>query len=438
MTDGPRQATPNVVRLMAELEFLSELARVVATNSELQPILDWLVQKTTTMFGADEGSIKLLGSEADAPFVPRTIIRKEAPGFSAGSWPRDISRHVMGFLQARDEVLASPDITNDPKFLGLKGVDTRIRAVLAVPLKIENRITGMLAVTQSTPGRRWTTDEVQLLSIVAGSSAGVIEQARLRAEAMEKRRLEEEQKRHERELNLARDIQMSLLPARSLRFGPWEVLGRVVPARQVGGDAFDYFLMPGGRVALAIADVSGKGVPAALLMSNVQASLRAFCDGRLAIPDAVRQVNQSVVRSAASGKFVTMFYGEFDPAAGILHYVNAGHNFPLLRRGDGSLVELGEGGLPLGILDTADYAEGQVTIGAGDSLLLFSDGISEALDANKEEFGDERLRELWKKCGQSTPEQVIECVLQEVQNFRGRADQSDDMTLVAIGAHPGT
>jgi sigma-B regulation protein RsbU (phosphoserine phosphatase) len=310
-----------------------------------------------------------------------------------------------------------------------------VRAVLAVPLKIENRITGMLAVTQSAPGRHWTTEEVQLLSIVAGSSAGVIEQARLRAEAIEKRRLEEERKRFERELNLAREIQMSLLPARALRFGPWEAWGRVIPARQVGGDAFDYFEMRDGRVALAIADVSGKGVPAALLMSNVQASLRAFCDGRLSIPDAVRQVNQSVVRSAASGKFVTMFYGELDPAQGIFRYVNAGHNFPLVRRADGSLLELGEGGLPLGILDSAEYQEGSIPLGAGDSLLLFSDGISEALDSRDQQFGDDRLRELWKVCGQTTPEQVIDCVLKEVEKFRGPALQSDDMTLVAVGPH---
>lgn len=436
MTEQIRQATPNVVRLMAELEFLSELARVVATNSELQPILDWLVQKTTTMLSADEGSIKLLGPESSSPSV-HTIIRKEIAGLSAGSWPRDISMHVMGYLLARGEALATPDLPNDSRFSGLKDVNTRVRAVLAVPLTVENRTTGMLAVTQTMPGRQWTTEEVQLLSIVAGSSAGVIEQARLRAEAVEKRRLEEERARFERELGLAREIQMSLLPAQSLRFGGWEAVGRVVPARQVGGDAFDYFLTPGGRIALAIADVSGKGVPAALLMSNVQASLRAFCDGRLPIPEAVSQVNQSVVRSASSGKFVTMFYGEFDPEPGLFHYVNAGHNFPLLRRRDGSLVELEEGGLPLGIRDNGQYAEGQVPVGRGDSLLLFSDGIPEALDPRGQQFGDERLRELWKKCGASTPLEIVDGVLREVEMFRSRAVQSDDMTLVAFGPHAG-
>src|SRR5262249_52053068 len=159
---------------------------------------------------------------------------------------------------------------------------------------------------------------------------------------------------------------------------------------------------PGGRVALAIADVSGKGVPAALMMSNVQASLRAFCDGRMSIRDALGHLNQSVLRSA-SGKFVTLFYAEVDPGRGTLHYVNAGPNFPLLRRSDGALVELGEGGLPLGILDEAEYDEGEVPIAAEDSLLLFSDGIPEAFDAQGRQFGDERLRELWARCGTASP-----------------------------------
>jgi sigma-B regulation protein RsbU (phosphoserine phosphatase) len=200
----------------------------------------------------------------------------------------------------------------------------------------------------------------------------------------------------------------------------------------VGGDAFDYFTLASGRMGIAIADVSGKGVPAALLMSNVQASLRAFCDGRSAIPDAVRSVNESVIRTAATGKFVTLFYGEFDPASGSLRYVNAGHNYPLVRRRDGSLVELTIGGPPLGIMET-EYELGEHPIEPGEALLLFSDGITEAFDARRQEFGDERLRELWSRSAPA-PAKVIDAVLAAVQTFRGLAVQSDDMTLVVLGS----
>src|SRR5258707_7863056 len=165
----------------------------------------------------------------------------------------------------RAEPLASPDLINDPRFSSLRQVETSIRSVLAVPLKVDNRYTGMLAVTTRKPGRQWSQDEIQLLSIVAANSAGVIEQARLKIEAEEKRRLQDRQKLLERELDTARGIQMSLLPSRPLPLGGWEIVGRVVPARQVGGDAFDFFTLANGRAGIAIADVSGKGIPAALL-----------------------------------------------------------------------------------------------------------------------------------------------------------------------------
>jgi serine phosphatase RsbU (regulator of sigma subunit) len=436
MTGGETNpATPNALRLMAELEFLNELCHVVASNSELQPILDWIVQKTTGMFSADEGSIRLLGTEGQSTTL-KTLIRRESPGIASGSWPPAIATSVMGYLMMKGEALATPDLLADPRFPALKSTDTRIRSVLAVPLKVENRFTGMLAVTQMMPGRQWKQDEVQLLSIVASNSAGVIEQARLRVEALEKQRLEEEARRFERELDLARDIQMSLLPPSSLRLGSWEACGRVVPARQVGGDAFDYFALGDGRLALAIADVSGKGVPAALLMANLQASVRAFCNGRLPIADAMHRVNQSVVRSASSGKFVTMFYGELDLEKRVMRYVNAGHNYPLIRRRDGALIELSEGGLPLGILENTAYVEGELPVTPEDSLLLFSDGVSEALDARGQEFGDERLRAVWQRGGDRQPAEVIDLLLSEVQAFRGPAVQSDDMTLVVVSSHP--
>ena len=422
-------------RMRAELGFMYELCQVVASNSELQPILDWIVQKTTSMFEADEGSIRLLNEEEATPTL-RTLIRKEQPGIQSGSWPPGISMNVMGFLMARGEPLASPDLAKDARFPALRAIESRIHSVLAVPLKAGNRFTGMLAVTTVLPGRDWTQDEVQLLSIVAANSAGVIEQARLKIEAEEKRRLEERQKVLERELDTARGIQMSLLPSRPLTLGSWEIAGRVVPARQVGGDAFDFFSLGDGRAGVVIADVAGKGVPAALLTSNVQASIRAFCDGRTPIPEAIRSVNEGVLRSA-SGKFITLFFAEIDAARALVRYTNAGHNYPLLRRADGSLEELIAGGLPLGLIEGTSYEQGEAAFGPGDALLLYSDGITEALDPRGREFGEAPLRELWQAQGGAPPAQVIDSVFSAVETFRGRALQSDDMTLVVVGAPRG-
>jgi sigma-B regulation protein RsbU (phosphoserine phosphatase) len=294
-----------------------------------------------------------------------------------------------------------------------------VRAVLAVPLMVNNRITGMLAVTESRPGRPWSPNDQQLLSIVAGHSAAAIEQARLRSETMLKRELEEKNRRMEEELERARETQMTLVPSEPLHLGPWLAVGRIIPARAVGGDAFDFYPLSDTRFAVAIADVSGKGIPAALLMSNVVASVRAFCNGRSSIPDAIRFVNRGFTRTVASGKFITLFYGELDVAEGVFRFVNAGHNPPLLRRHDGSIERLTEGGVPIGLFEEWDYIQGEIAFRPGDALLLYSDGVTEAFDAFGGEYGEQRLERLWQRLGDGAPAAIVDATLEDVANFRG-------------------
>jgi sigma-B regulation protein RsbU (phosphoserine phosphatase) len=200
----------------------------------------------------------------------------------------------------------------------------------------------------------------------------------------------------------------------------------------------DYFPLGEGRMGIAIADVSGKGVPAALLMSNVQASLRAFCNGRMSIPEALQLVNRSVARNATAGKFITLFYAELDAANRRILFVNAGHNPPYLRRASGEVELLEAGGLPLGIFEDSKFELGQTGFEPGDSLLLYSDGIPEAFDASEEFFGDERLLEIWKREGHRPPAEFGELLLGEVLRFRGPASQSDDMTIVVLGGRSGS
>ena len=418
----------------AALSFLSELSQVVASTMELQPILDWMVQRSTVLLSADEASIKLLG--ADVQNAPHTIVRKPRAGLESGSWEPPVSMSVMGYLLMKQEVLNSPDLLADPRFPGLKNVPTRVRAVLAAPLRVDNKITGMLAVTNRSPGRVWSPEEVQLLAIVASHSGDAIEKARLRAEAEEKRRYEEEQKRYELEFAQARQIQMSLVPSKPLYHGPWEADGRVIPARQVGGDYFDYFPIDEHRFGVTIADVSGKGLGAALLMSNVQASLRAFCDGGIEASDALGRVNRNLARHISPGKFITLFYGEIDTRNGVLRYSNAGHNYPLLRRADGALEELGTGGIMLGPIEDARYEQAEVPFTPGDGLLLYSDGISEAFDGRGGQFGEERLQEAWRRCSGMPTGRVVDCLMSAVERFRGSAAQSDDMTALVVGPRP--
>jgi serine phosphatase RsbU (regulator of sigma subunit) len=431
---SPAAASPS--SLHAALDFLARLTQVLASNTELQPILDWMVEKTAALLSGDEGSIRLIGPEK-MDQAPQTIVRKPRAGLESGSWETPVAMSVMGFLLSRAETLSSPDLLDDPRFPGLRTVSSRVRAVLAAPLRVQNRITGMLAVTNRTPGRVWTPEEVQLLSIVANHSGEAIEMARLRAEAEEKRRFEEEQKRYEQEFAQAREIQMSLVPSRPLVAGPWEVHGTVVPARQVGGDYFDFFPLGEHRFGVTIADVSGKGLPAAIMMSNVQASLRAFCDGELPIAEAVGRVNRSVARTVRPGRFITLFYAEVDWRQRRLRYTNAGHNYPLLRRPSGAVEELSVGGIMVGPIENAVYQLGETRFEPGDALLLYSDGLSEATDGRDREFGEARLRELWLGCSAKATAEVLPFLFEEVERFRGGAAQSDDMTAVVVGSRSG-
>lgn len=433
---SPSPSSADTGRLQSEMEFISELCTVVAGNSELQPILDWVVRKTTGLLGADECSIRLMSPDRA---TTQTVVIMDRGGPEAGtsSWPLPLKNSVMGFLLAKPGELATPDVLADPRFPGLRNTVSPVRALLAVPLLVDGQITGMLAVSHREPGREWTRGDAQVLTIVASHSAGVLEKARLRVEAEAKRRLELEKERMEKELLVARDIQMRLVPEAPLECGPWRADGRVVPARQVGGDYYDYFTIAGGRLAVVLADVSGKGVPAALLVSTVQGTLRAFSDGIRSPAAVIRELNRAIVRHAGSGRFVTLFYAELDPRSWELRYVNAGHNYPLLRRTNGEVELLATGGVPLGLFEDAEYEECLTPFGDRDGLLLFSDGITEAMDMFQSEYGDDRLAGLWRQHAADEPGAFIARLIHDVAEFRGAAAQSDDMTAVVVGRRAG-
>ena len=437
MTQVPPPPSASDAQPQGELEFITELCSVVAEQSELQPILDWLVHKSTRLMGADECSIKLLTAAGD---TAKTIIfDSQHSGIEAGSrsWAPAVKASVMGYLLTHPGELASPDLLADARFPGLKSLQTPVRALLALPLRVDGRVTGMIAVSNAQPGRQWSRHDVQMMSIIATQSASVIEKARLRVEAEGKRRLELERAALEKDLLLARDIQMRLVPAAPLALGAWHAEGRLVPAKEVGGDLYDYFPLDDRRAVLAIADVSGKGIPAALLVSTVASTVRAFADGKLSPKSVVEQVNRAAVRSSAAGKFVTFFYAELDHAAGSLLYVNAGHNYPRLRRASGEMVSLEVGGTPLGLFEGMPYEEASLEFRPGDSLLLFSDGISEAVDSFQQEYGEERLEELWKQHGSEPAAAMLDRAYNDVIQFRGAAAQNDDMTMVVVSPAAG-
>jgi sigma-B regulation protein RsbU (phosphoserine phosphatase) len=208
--------------------------------------------------------------------------------------------------------------------------------------------------------------------------------------------------------------------------------GRLVPARQVGGDFYDFFGLEGGRAALVIGDVAGKGVPAALLVSTVQSALRAYAGLRLEPLPLIQQLNRRVAQSVAAGRFVTLFYAELDPTAGTMRYVNAGHVWPRVRRANGDLESIPAGGVPLGIFEDATFEQGECRLGPGDSVLMYSDGIPDAINAFNHDFGEERIEQLWRMHGAGPTPAVLDRLMAAVNSFSGSAPQSDDQTVMVL------
>jgi serine phosphatase RsbU (regulator of sigma subunit) len=241
-----------------------------------------------------------------------------------------------------------------------------------------------------------------------------------------------------RELHNAREIQERLLPHAEPRVPGFEITGCSIPSREIGGDYFDFIIQADERVGLAIADVSGKGMPAALLMANLQASLHGQAMRRDGVAQVVARVNDQLTASTDPHMFATFFYGELDTRSGVLASTNAGHNPPLVVRADGSCGLLGRGGLLIGMLPDQVYEQEETTIGPGDVVVLYTDGITEAAAAGADPedpetmFGDAALEDVVRRHAHLPAVGIKEAILAAVSRHTGGAEQSDDITLVVI------
>ncbi|WP_332448576.1 PP2C family protein-serine/threonine phosphatase [Methanoculleus sp.] len=242
-----------------------------------------------------------------------------------------------------------------------------------------------------------------------------------------------ELERKKAELRIAHDIQMSFLPEDLPQVPGLDLAALALPAKEVGGDFYDAIPLPGERTALVIADVAGKGVPAALFMALSRTVMRANTLVPRSAREAVGEANALIAADAKSGMFVTLFYGVVDPAARMLTYVNAGHNPPLLfRAGGGRPEELKGTGIILGVMPEAEYGEKTVTLGSGDLLVCYTDGVTEAINANEEQFGERRLIETVMGCRTLTSGEVIDRIRDGVREFSGDEPQFDDQTLIVL------
>ena len=256
---------------------------------------------------------------------------------------------------------------------------------------------------------------------------------RLRTSVAEKNAaLEQAQAQTRAELDLARAMQVAILPARFPVATGCDGSARMLPATSLGGDFYDFIELPGGRIGLVMADVSGKGVPAAFFMAVARTNLNALAGAASGPAQCLQRTNDVLLTQNPMDLFVTVFYGVFDPATGELVYTNGGHNPPMLRRADGTVELLGAAsGLVLGMLP-ATYQQATVHLGAGDALVLYTDGVTEAFNSDQQMYGEERLRERVLAEGGCEAKALVASIFDGVMAFAGAAPQSDDITVAVL------
>ena len=262
-----------------------------------------------------------------------------------------------------------------------------------------------------------------------------LREAELRAEAAdaEARAALAEKSKLERELANAREIQMSMVPTRSPEKHEFSIFGALQPARQVGGDFYDFFFFDKKRICLLVGDVSDKGMPAALFMARTTTLLRANADTMITLSDLFGRVNTELSRENAASMFVTLFAAILDLESGLVTYSNAGHNPPYVCRAGGKIERMAaRHGPALGALEGVEYGQGSLTLSPGDMLVVYTDDISEAMDKGGELFTEQRYASILKSLSPRTPRGVVNLSMSTVQEFEAETQQSDDITVLAI------
>jgi serine phosphatase RsbU (regulator of sigma subunit)/pSer/pThr/pTyr-binding forkhead associated (FHA) protein len=414
------------------LTTLLDQLRSLGSARVLEEVLVLVMDSAIEATGADRGFIMLANQSGELEFKIARARGKVTLSGKSFATSQKIPQQV--FATGREEIV--PDL-RDGDLAGqhLGTVALGIRHVLCTPLRVvryldqsapageQRPLIGVLYLDSREKGQLMSAAARTALQAVAGEAALAIESARLYREATEKARIE-------RELQLAAEIQRALLPE-AMQSGPhFEVAAASVPCRSIGGDFFDYFNLADGEFAFTLGDVAGKGPPAALLTAMIQGAFAAQVTSAESPAALVAHINRTLIRRAIQSRFVTVMYGAL-ATDGRLTYCNAGHNPPILVSRSG-IRRLETGGLILGLFPHATYEQETIQLDDGDTLVVFSDGVTEAQDSAGEEFGEQRLLPCIEACSSSAPGVLLDSILATVRTFSASAAQVDDVTALVL------
>ncbi len=397
---------------------LCEVGRTITSSLDLDEVLSLMIDALKHIVHYDAAGIYLIDTTSQR--IEAETIRGYDPEMDATVRVK-VGEGVMGWAAKQGGVINVPDVSQEPRYVNAR---ERTRSEVAAPLKSGGRVIGVFNL-ESDELNAYDEDDVDLLTAFASQAAVAIENARLFRQTLEMRRLEHE-------LAVARDIQKSFLPQQAPELEGYDLVGMNQPSEEVGGDYFDFIPVSTGQLGLVIADVSGKGIPAALIMAAFRSSLLAEIRNNYAIAQICSKVNTLLHESTAPDQYVTAFYGVLDAKKRIFTYANAGHNPPIMLSADGAVRRLETGGLALGFLETARYREEPIQLRPGDCLIFYTDGATEAEDKFEEEFGEERLVQVARRSCQLSAADLQRAIYDQVLEHAGPSGLHDDVTIIVL------
>ncbi|MHB8653282.1 MAG: SpoIIE family protein phosphatase [Terriglobia bacterium] len=408
------------VRQARTLHLLNEISREVSSVLVLKDLLRKIGTLTKRLIDYHRFSILLADDRAR---VFNNVISLRQDERMPEKFTVNFGQGIVGAAASSGKTVVVPDVSNDARYISL---NPETRSEMAVPLIYRERVIGVVDLESPQPGY-FTDEHVRIFSTLAPQIAIAIENAQLFE------RVVRSETRLERDLQRAQNIQMHLMPGIVPSIPGLEVGLRFKPARELGGDLYDFLSYGRERHVIVIGDVSGKGAPAALYGAMVSGILRSLAPQRLAPPDMLRKLNVMLLERKIEGHFITLTYAIWEPKTRLLRLANAGMPLPLLiRKGHAQPIRVE--GVPLGLLENTDYEETQLTLEKGDLLALYSDGLAEAAKPSHEEFGNRRMENVLRENAHSPVNQIIEKLFAEVAHHEAGHPQRDDQTLLLIRA----
>jgi predicted ATPase/serine phosphatase RsbU (regulator of sigma subunit)/tRNA A-37 threonylcarbamoyl transferase component Bud32 len=416
--------------LDSKLDLISVLKASQALSGEivLAKLLDRMMQIVVENAGAERGCFLMEKGKSLSIVAEREETLKES--VTLQSVPVEQSKRIclslVQYVARTKEYVVLSDATTDSRFSSDDYVlQNQPKSILCLPILHQGKVSALLYLENNLIAGAFTKERIEILQLLSSQIAISIENARLYEQEKAFVRMQEE-------VRLASQIQQNLLPKISPDIPGYEIAGTNIPAQMVGGDYFDFIPISEGRWAICIGDVSGKGLPASLLMANLQATLRGQTLLDAPPGECLYRSNKLLYQSTSPEKFATLFYGILDTKRHSLTFANAGHDNPFVMNQGIQKARLKAGGIPLGMMEDFSFEHDSISVTPGDTIIMYSDGIPEAMNEQEDFFGEDQLAALLAKHHSLTVTVLMEKILEEVKSFTGTTPQSDDMTIVVV------